>query len=661
MVLPVKFSFIEGEYFWWIFFDYVMDASFFIDIILTFFTPIEGESDEEMLISSHAKIAYSYLKFWFWIDIASVLPLGQFINQGDLAIFLRFSKLPKLYKIAKISKLMRTVRASRKQDSIYSKIYNIIKLNPGIDRLFMNLFSIFIFCHLLACFWHFIAQSSSGQDNWIWQLNLMDATPQERYLTSLYWIVQTVITVGYGDVTITNATERIIAIVAMFAGVIFFSLIIGSLTALIGDMDKRGAIYENKLDVLLELKNTYNVSNTTFEKVHWALKYKIYRSEETYVEFLDGLPENLKVQVGFKIYKPLVEGINFFSTLEDEMIARLGPLLKTIPFNANEMIFQEGEYSKEMFFIKQGTVEYVLPSYDYLPFMTVRKGNYFGEIDMLFGQNRKFASRAQTEVELLVLNLDNYNKNFQYESKYKSISSNLRKNAIKKRIRQIKLFERAVEACETFLTEQSLNEGIKERTLMGSSPSISNEVFPVLLSLGLENIQGVNNEEGGLPELKDCDSQSRGNSSLRSQSGVFRRRESRLSSVLGTQKSQSFRRSSTRRKKTIIKVAETPQHNKLLKKNTFLRRNRKRLGTTIFNLSSDQNLMDPQEGSDSFGNDSLARKWKQHDIKFTSVETKLEGIFDLIGSHKKQIVKQRTVELEREIKIKERTLLFFQS
>lgn len=77
-----------------------------------------------------------------------------------------------------------------------------------------------------------------------------------------------------------------------------------------------------------------------------------------------------------------------------------------------------------MFFVKKGIVEYILPSYDNLAFMTVKHGNYFGEIDMLFGQNRKFATRAQTELEVLVLEINHYNKFISYQ--YKNVAQFLR-------------------------------------------------------------------------------------------------------------------------------------------------------------------------------------------------------------------------------------------
>lgn len=89
----------------------------------------------------------------------------------------------------------------------------------------------------------------------------MDSSNFERYLASIYWIVQTVITVGYGDMTPSNTLEQAISILAMFMGVIFFSLTIGTLTSLIAEIDTKNIIFEKKLNVLITIKKKYTISS----------------------------------------------------------------------------------------------------------------------------------------------------------------------------------------------------------------------------------------------------------------------------------------------------------------------------------------------------------------------------------------------------------------
>lgn len=194
------------------------------------------------------------------------------------------------------------------------------------------------------------------------------------------------ITVGYGDIIISNTYERFFTIVAMFGGVIFFSLIVGSLTTLISEMDKRGIAFEKKLDTLLEIKKKYSISDYTFNKVHEIIKFGIYRADEDYREFLEELPDGLQEELGYKIYKPVVKGLAFFENTDKDFISKLAPCLKKLSLVKGESVFSEGEYANEMYFLKKGTVGYSSKDSSSIlkPFLLIKKGNYFGEIDMIF-------------------------------------------------------------------------------------------------------------------------------------------------------------------------------------------------------------------------------------------------------------------------------------
>ena len=61
----------------------------------------------------------------------------------------------------------------------------------------------------------------------------MDMEDSELYLTSFYFTVTTIVTVGYGDITPISMGEKIICIILMVMGVIAFSFTTGSLASII--------------------------------------------------------------------------------------------------------------------------------------------------------------------------------------------------------------------------------------------------------------------------------------------------------------------------------------------------------------------------------------------------------------------------------------------
>ena len=187
IVLPFKFSFVYDINFYWELFDYSVDFCFFFDILLIFNTAVY-ENDEQ-INWSRKSVALSYLKLWFWIDFFSILPIHIFFNSSEYLILVRVSRIPRLYKILKISKLLRSLKQVNKDETEKKlDIPNFFKQYPGLERVIMNILSIFLICHLFACAWHFIGWTDPSQNNWIWALNLRDESLWHRYLYSFYWI-----------------------------------------------------------------------------------------------------------------------------------------------------------------------------------------------------------------------------------------------------------------------------------------------------------------------------------------------------------------------------------------------------------------------------------------------------------------------------------------
>ena len=59
-----------------------------------------------------------------------------------------------------------------------------------------------------------------------------------KYSIALYFTIQTITTVGYGDISLVNNFERIFSFTMMIAGVILFSAVNGSLIAILTSIDE---------------------------------------------------------------------------------------------------------------------------------------------------------------------------------------------------------------------------------------------------------------------------------------------------------------------------------------------------------------------------------------------------------------------------------------
>jgi hypothetical protein len=52
--------------------------------------------------------------------------------------------------------------------------------------------------HTVACLWILIGNSLD--ESWIWAAGMTSSPRPDVYITSLYWVITTLTTVGYGDI-----------------------------------------------------------------------------------------------------------------------------------------------------------------------------------------------------------------------------------------------------------------------------------------------------------------------------------------------------------------------------------------------------------------------------------------------------------------------------
>ena len=99
--------------------------------------------------------------------------------------------------------------------------------------------------HIITCLWVFASQFVSKVDeSWITSGGYGNLGSGDLYLVSLYFTITTITTVGYGDISATNSTERVFCILIMLMGVIGFSFATGILSSIIQNYDALDSKYK---------------------------------------------------------------------------------------------------------------------------------------------------------------------------------------------------------------------------------------------------------------------------------------------------------------------------------------------------------------------------------------------------------------------------------
>ena len=190
---------------------YAIDFLFLVDIIIIFNSSYFDEDYET--VTDRKLIAKKYLKGWFAIDFFAIFPF-DFFTQGhshtsEYSDFIRVARIGRMYKLLKLARLLRILKILKERSKILRYLREFLQIGIGFERVTIFLCSFLMLCHIITCLWVFATQFVAEEElSWIVGGDFGELDTADRYLVSLYFTITTITTVGYGDISATNATER---------------------------------------------------------------------------------------------------------------------------------------------------------------------------------------------------------------------------------------------------------------------------------------------------------------------------------------------------------------------------------------------------------------------------------------------------------------------
>jgi len=112
------------------------------------------------------------------------------------------------------------------------------------------------------------------------------------------------------------------------------------------------------------------------------LKYKYNRNIDDLNEFIDELPDKLKVETSLFVHAKTYREIYFLIGKRTSFLAWVCPLLKPYLSMESSYVYFEGEKILNIYFFKGGEAGFVLPKHRNLKFIDINKGECFGVVDI---------------------------------------------------------------------------------------------------------------------------------------------------------------------------------------------------------------------------------------------------------------------------------------
>jgi Cyclic nucleotide-binding domain/Ion transport protein len=369
--------------------DWVITIIFIADIFVNL--RVFNEEYELAHVLQNKNTGTKYY-FSLIVDVFSAFPFFLLLP-GSIFELLR------LLKLVRIAQILRFWRQ---------------KFLRASDFLSLGFFAfwILILVHWFSCGWIVLYKFKETQHN------------ADKYLTSLYWCVQTFTTVGYGDITPQNHQQLIYSIVVMLFGVGVYGYLIGNVASILSKRDPAKTQFFQNLEKLKAFINYRYLPSNIQKRIRDYYTY-IWKNKLGYDEtsFLSELPLGLKNEVSLYLKRDMIKRISLFQNIDDNFLREVSIRMRPLIFTPGDFIFKKGDKGNEMYFVIKGNLEVIT---DTGTINTLTDGDFFGEIALFQKVDRTASVRALSYSDLYILEGEVFEKLL---SRYPEIEKEIKKTA----------------------------------------------------------------------------------------------------------------------------------------------------------------------------------------------------------------------------------------
>ncbi|CAJ0580745.1 unnamed protein product, partial [Mesorhabditis spiculigera] len=381
--------------------DLIVDIMFIVDIIINFRTTYVNENDE--VVSHPGKIAIHYFKGWFAIDMIAAVPFDL------LLVNTNSDETTTLIGLLKTARLLRLVRVARKLDR-YSEY--------GAAVLLLLMATFALIAHWLACIWYAIgsAELAHKEITWLHHLSTSLKAPyihtngtvpvggpslRSRYVTSLYFTLSTITSIGFGNVSATTDSEKIFTIIMMILGSLMYASVFGNVSAIIQRLYSGTARYHTEMSRLREFIRFHQIPNPLRQRLEEYLQHAwSYTNGIDMSAVLKGFPDCLQADICLHLNRNLLSNCPAFAGTSPGCLRALSMRFRMTHAPPGDTLVHRGDILTGLHFIARGSVEILKD--DNTVMGILGKDDIFGENPLLYEDVGKSSSnvRALTYCDL---------------------------------------------------------------------------------------------------------------------------------------------------------------------------------------------------------------------------------------------------------------------
>jgi len=396
-------------------------------MLVEFNTAYYYDASRAHLETNRIKIAWRYLRTWFIFDLVAVVPGEWIFGSGSGADGTRLAKLARIsrtFRLLRAFRILKMAKSRTMRDTIMW-LQHSLAISPMWNPLLRDFWVSALLIHMGSGLWHFIGvrEIDAGRNSWILEEGQESAAPTERYVTSLYWTISTLTSVGYGDIAAANQAEELLSVAYMLMGVVGAGVIVADILTI---KDRLASVTKVQAD------RTAAVDRLIHRvRPPWALKVSLKnwvdeansKLHETY-DVLPQLPPELRREVILHMRWDVADAIKIFHLKEvsSALTADFLWYMKRVSVKVNDFVYIQHTPAEFMYFIMTGEVIMmqekerpesnvsfratkgrVNKGVEVEPLYSLSRGDNFGDEDVLFKDRYVCSAFCTKQAELYAM------------------------------------------------------------------------------------------------------------------------------------------------------------------------------------------------------------------------------------------------------------------